>query len=577
MSGYIGLQGRNAASFGYGPKLGVGRYPERVRGAEENALAAAAGGALFRNPASVSYDLRDAIPPELLPLVTQNAGAMPAAAASDGGGNALLGFLPALLAAGAPYAIDQVKKLFNNPQGGDLTSVPYSPLPGDNLTNIQMASGEGIQPGVSAIPAGALATMPGGGIFTNPVDPFTVGNANTLNPTLPPGLDNSTIGPPTQPDPPYSVNTSNFVPLPTGTLPADASGVFTLPDAPSGGFLPPDASGIFTPDAPPASLNYGDFGAAPDIGSFGPPDIGGAGLDLGAMDWGVTPGTGAFGLGADIGPITIDPIGILGGALGSWGGGKLASSLVQGDEQQGWASNIGGTVGGLGGGLLASALAGSAFGPVGTLVGAFLGALGAGTLGAGEPDYGYGYTGANVGYGDTGPQLNFWAPNSQNNGSTGGIGNLGNALQQYINQQATAGGYTLNPEMINRGVFSAGRTDAPGGKWFVGGAGVSPADAAYGGAATWRGDNFSGLQDQVWQSLVNNNVYTRGPTTPWADVWAQVSQPQAIWSGGEAGDFITGYTDPSQNVFGSPAMLPGQGNYGAQVFDPTMYDQSGAA
>ncbi|MBU6188408.1 MAG: hypothetical protein KGR68_03745 [Betaproteobacteria bacterium] len=518
MSGYIGLQGRNAASFGYGPKLGVGRYPERVRGAEENALAAAAGGALFRNPASVSYDIRDAIPPELLPLVSQQgAGAVPAAA-SDGGGNALLGFLPALLAAGAPYAIDQVKKLFNNPQGG---AANYDQFASDFAANTTMP---GVTPTMSVTDPGVLAQM--------------APNLGPINDLVPPPQDKGFSG------------LNDYASDPNRVLQQNTTN------------------------------NAADFSPT----SFGPPDLGGAGLDLGAMDWGVTPGTGAFGLGADIGPITIDPVGILGGALGSWGGGKLASSLVQGDEQQGWASNIGGTVGGLGGGLLASALAGSAFGPVGTLVGAFLGALGAGTLGAGEPDYGYGYTGANVGYGDTGPQLNFWSPNAQNNGSTGGIGDLGNALQQYINQQATAGGYTLNPEMINRGVFSAGRTDAPGGKWFVGGAGVSPADAAYGGAATWRGDNFSGLQDQVWQSLVNNNVYTRGPTTPWADVWAQVSQPQAIWSGGEAGDFITGYTDPSQNVFGSPAMLPGQGGYGAQVFDPTMqvfdptmYDQSGAA
>lgn len=563
MSGYIGLQGRNAASFGYGPKLGVGRYPERARGAEENALAAAAGGTLFRNPASVSYDIRDAIPPELLPLVSQQgAGAVPAAA-SDGGGNALLGFLPALLAAGAPYALDQVKKLFNNPQGG---AANYDQFASDFAANTTMPD---VTPTMSVTDPGVLAQM--------------APNLGPINDLVPPPQDNGFFGLNDYASDPNRVlqqNTTNNVALP-GEIGMDIPPPVIPYDVLAAGpnaIAPPPVSDEFTPIGsmpadPILNINAADFSPV----AVGAPDLGGAGLDLGAMDWGVTPGTGAFGLGADIGPITIDPVGILGGALGSWGGGKLASSLVQGDEQQGWASNIGGTVGGLGGGLLASALAGSAFGPVGTLVGAFLGALGAGTLGAGEPDYGYGYTGANVGYGDTGPQLNFWSPNSQNNGSTGGIGDLGNALQQYINQQATAGGYTLNPEMINRGVFSAGHTDAPGGKWFVGGAGVSPADAAYGGAATWRGDNFSGLQDQVWQSLVNNNVYTRGPTTPWADVWAQVSQPQAIWSGGEAGDFITGYTDPSQNVFGSPAMLPGQGGYGAQVFDPTMYDQSGAA
>lgn len=467
MSGSLGLQGRYATSYTHAPLLGVGRYSSNPRGQTTNALLDAAGSARFNNPPPSIYSPASITAPDLMMLPM--ASAAPVASGGSGGGmdigNALLGLAPAAALLGGRYLYNKLTQ-DNQPAGTGVSDNFAQTYANDAAFNAGLSSN--LAPD---------ATLPLAQAFSRP------GISDALNF--------------------YGYNAA----------PAPGAGGLSVSDvawqnSSTGGF--PDIGSL------PDNL----YSNIADSGGAGMADGAGAATSWNPLDWSITtPGTGAFGLDVGVGPLTFNPVNMAAGALGSWGGSELASTLAP-------YSGIGQTAGSSLGGIAGGALLGAAGGPIGALVGAFLGSLGGGTIGADSPNYPYSYFGAQVGNGT----LDFWNPAAMNGGDASSVQPLTNALRDYVTGRMSAEGLTVNPYMGGQRAFSAGVTADPGGKFFVGASDINPSQAAYGmndlgfgllnaansaglwgedpslTTGVWRGNNVGDLPGQVWQQLLNSGA-----------------------------------------------------------------------
>ena len=514
MSGAVGIQGRNATSFGYGPRLGVGRYP--ARGEAGNALLtealAASAGRL--NPGTISFPTNDPLPPELMAPAPQ----APLAAGGGGGGdsggeNMLLSLLP-LLGIGGAYLARQLLK--NDTTPGAAPNGDWSEFGSDIQSNF------GLEP-VGNLAADAVLPM----AAMDPAVTSGIFNAYGYNATPAPGAAGAAG---------LSVSDVAFQNTSTGGFPG-------MGDWADG------ADGVF-------NLN-----AASDAGGAGA-----AGSSWNPMDWSVgAPGTGSLGLDVSVGPMTFNPVNMAAGAAGSYAGGRLAEHLA---PYSGMGQTVGSSLGGMAGG----ALLGAAAGPIGALAGAFLGSLGGGTIGADSPNYPYAYFGGTVGNGT----IDFWNPAAQNGGDASSMQPLTNALRDYVTGRMGAEGFTVNPYMGGQRAFSAGTTADPGGKFFVGAADINPATAAYGmdglggglfrmigpefgmnpsqALGVWRGDNVADLPEQVWQQLLGSGAIGapgsfQAPAPPqpqWWEMAPETAAPGAEWNP----NAMQGFED-SSNYYGN--------------------------
>lgn len=221
-------------------------------------------------------------------------------------------------------------------------------------------------------------------------------------------------------------------------------------------------------------------------------------------------------------------------------GGGLVGGLMS--SQVPWARQgygaIGQQAGSAAGGIGAGALMGSAFGPIGTLFGAFGGALVGGLGGAGvgsqigpAPTIGRNFSG----FGSFDPTGNIgWAGFGGDNGGTGADAQgFGDWFTQALAQEAASRGYAFNPAAAGTSIRVGGydnfsrRGETPGGYFYdlaAPGAtfGGSPENYALrpggllsgGGIAGWDGGAFGPQQANAFTTNVLADLVARGVYAP---------------------------------------------------------------